>query len=63
MIPFHVCFVFFDIFAYDVEILAILCDVFLLWINYYNYRTLNKLLSLAHGVGLGLACVVGASHF
>ena len=41
--PIHFCLIFADIFAYDVEVMALLADIFFVWLNFFNYMSLNKL--------------------
>ena len=50
MLPVHALFIVSDIFIYEVHIFAILMDSMLLWLDFFNYMTLNKIFV---GVELG----------
>ena len=36
-----------DIYAYSIEIMLIIADIFLIWLDYYNFMTLNKITIIA----------------
>jgi len=44
--PFHFVFLIGDIFFYELEVLPIFYDVFLSWLCFFNYMTLNKVTCL-----------------
>ena len=63
MLPVHAMFIVSDIFIYEVHVFAILVDSFLLWLDFFNYMTLNKIFV---GVELGahvLVSVIALSWF
>lgn len=40
--------VFCDLYAYNFEVIGIIVDTLLIWLNYVNYMTLHKLFCIAH---------------
>jgi hypothetical protein len=59
----HVCFLITDCWIYAFEISAIIFDLAFLWLNFYNYMTLNKIVI---GIQLGLyalAVLIALTHF
>ena len=63
MLPFHALFIVTDIFIYEVHVFAILMDSLLLWLDFFNYMTLNKIFV---GVEIGahfLISVIALSWF
>ena len=58
----HVPFLISDIYVFGFEISAVVFDVVFLWLNFYNYMTLNKI-TVCIQVGLyGLAALMATSH-
>ena len=43
MIPIHFLLLFVDFVVYNIEISILLADFFMIWLNFYNYMTLNKI--------------------
>lgn len=63
MFPVHAFFIVSDFLVYDVHIFAIILDSVLLWLDFYNFMTLNKLM-VGIELGLhGLISVIALSHF
>lgn len=62
MIPLHVFFLFTDIYFYEIEIGAIIFDVILLWMNFYNYMTLNKIVCGIEAVTYAFVFVIALTH-
>ena len=62
MMPVHLVFLVTDIFVYDFELFAILFDVVFLWLNFYNYMTLNKITVIIELVAYALAVVIALTH-
>ena len=51
-----------DFYAYNIEILLIIADIVLIWLDYYNFMTLKKITILI-GCGLqGLVVIIALSH-
>ena len=51
-----------DFYAYNIEILLIIADIVLIWLDYYNFMTLKKITILI-GSGLqGLVVIISLSH-
>lgn len=44
MMPIHFIFVLTDIYVFDFEISAMIFDGIYLWMSFYNYMTLNKIM-------------------
>ena len=51
-----------DIIAYDVEVILIIADFILIWLDYYNFMTLNKLTVLIEIVFQFGVSVISISH-
>ena len=59
----HIAFLFLaDFYAYNIEIMLIIAEIFLIWLDYYNFMTLNKITVLIE-IGLqGFIIIVSLSH-
>lgn len=62
LIPFHVVAFFVDFIIYDYEIFSILFEMLFIWMNYYNYMTLNKLIIGAEVLTYALCFVISLTH-
>ena len=62
MAPIHALFIISDFLVYDVHIFAIILDCALLWLDFYNYMTLNKLMVFVEIASHGLISVIALSH-
>ena len=51
-----------DIFVHDWEVSIMIGDVILAWLNFYNYMTLNKIVSGINGVMYILGTIVAWTH-
>ena len=61
--PVHFVFLFVDFIIYEIEIAAMLVDFFMIWLNFYNYMTLNK---ITCGIECGIYIITvlfGLTHF
>lgn len=59
---FHLVFILTDFFIYDIEISAIVFDVIFLWLNFYNYMTLNKIVIGIQVALYALAVLIAMTH-
>lgn len=63
MMPFHLfIIVFCDIYAYEVEILSLIADSILLWLDYYNFMILDKPFCIAECVGILMTTLIALTH-
>ena len=62
LMPVHFGLLFVDWIIYDIEYFSIFLDVVFLWLSFYNFMTLNKIMMIAQiGIYL-LAVVISISH-
>ena len=53
----------FDIYVYDIEIMAIIADGILIYLNYLNYMNLNKMFIIGQGIIMAMSSFVALTHF
>jgi hypothetical protein len=59
----HLAFLFVaDFYAYNIEIMLIIADIALIWLDYYNFMTLKKLTIIIECSLQGLVIIVSFSH-
>merc|ERR1712086_597457 len=58
----HVFFILSDIFIYDLEILILIADLLFLWLDFYNFMILNKIVILVEIIGHVMVSMVALSH-
>jgi len=51
-----------DFYAYNIEIMLIIADITLIWLDYYNFMTLKKLTIIIECCLQGLVIFVSFSH-
>jgi hypothetical protein len=51
-----------DFYAYNIEVLLIIVDIALIWLDYYNFMTLKKITILVECGLQGLVVIVSLSH-
>ena len=52
-----------DSYVYDVEFMAFIGDFILLWMNFVNYMSLNKILIAVQSICMGMFSVIALTHF
>ena len=62
LIPVHIFLLFTDIFIYDFEISSIIFDVIFLWLNFYNFMTINKIVLGIEVLLYGIAVLIALTH-
>ena len=62
MLPVHLGLLFVDAFVYRFEIPAMIFDCYMVWSNFYNYRTLNKITALLQVAIMVVASVAALTH-
>ena len=62
MMPVHLIFLFSDFYFYDFELFAIIFDIIFIWLNFYNYMTLNKIVTLIEIAVYVLAVIIALTH-
>ena len=51
MLPIHFLFIWLcDVYAYRIDICNLLLDIVFVWLDYYNYMTVDKLTCIVHVV-------------
>lgn len=59
----HLAFLFLaDIYAYNIEIMLIIADIGLIWLDYYNFMTLKKITVILGCFLQGFIVIVSFSH-
>jgi hypothetical protein len=63
--PFHlVCLLYIDVYMYNFEIAAIIMDMAFLWMDYFNFMTMNKLIMCFQVGAMGATCLIAIfTHF
>ena len=51
-----------DFYAYNIEIMLIIADIILIWLDYFNFMTLKKITIIVECSLQGLIIVVSLSH-
>ena len=63
-LPMHLCLLFFiDYKVYGLEIMVIIIDIYFVWMNFYNYMTLNKITISIQAGSLLMFSMVALTHF
>jgi len=60
--PMHALFILTDIYIYEIEIGAIIFDALFLWMSFYNYMTLNKIICGIQAAFYAVAMLVALTH-
>ena len=64
MLPLHVIFLItLDLYVYDIEIMAIIAETMLVYLDYQNYMSLNKMFMLAEIALMTMSSFVALTHF
>ena len=64
MLPLHVFFLIaLDLYVYDIEIMAIIAETMLVYLDYQNYMSLNKMFMLAEITLMTMSSFVALTHF
>ena len=58
----HLIFVITDFIVYDIEVLAIIMDICLVWADYNNYMLLNKVIIIGELFALSIYTIAAISH-
>jgi len=58
----HIFFILSDIFIYNLEILILIADILFLWLDFYNFMIINKVVILIEIIGHLMVSVVALSH-
>jgi len=58
----HTFFILSDIFVYDLEVLILIADVLFLWLDFYNFMLVNKVVILVEVIAHIMVCTVALSH-
>ena len=58
----HAFFILSDIFVYDLEVLILIADVLFLWLDFYNFMLVNKVVILVEVIAHIMVCTVALSH-
>ena len=58
----HVFFILSDIFIYDFEVLILITDLLFLWLDFYNFMIINKVVILVEVIGHLMVSMVALSH-
>jgi len=62
LVIWHFIFLFTDFYVYDAEIMPIVFELVFIWLCFYNYMTLNKIVVGAHLILYMLAMILAFSH-
>ena len=62
MIPIHICLLFVDVIIYQIEIPIIVVDLIFIWLNFVNYMTLNKIMTIAELLLYFMTIITSLSH-
>lgn len=62
MIPVHIVLIFVDIYVYHWELAIMIFDFFMIWLNFINYMTLNKITCIMECVFYLITILVGFTH-
>ena len=64
MLPLHFFLLLaFDIYIYDIEIMAIIADATLIYLDYLNYMNLNKMFIIGQMIIMAMSTFVALTHF
>ena len=64
MLPLHVfLLITLDLYVYDIEIMAIIAEIMLVYLDYQNYMSLNKMFMLAEIALMTMSSFVALTHF